>query len=127
MILLAGRIAEEVFYDVSVTTGAINDFEEALKLAQKMVVYYGMGKNVIYPSMSEKYKEMIDEEVAKLIHDAYVYADFILRNCKDLMNEGAELLKRDKLLHAETLITLMNTKYKHVLSLKYSGPDDLKK
>jgi cell division protease FtsH len=121
MILLAGRIAEEVFYDVSVTTGAINDFEEALKLAQKMVVYYGMGKNVIYPSMSEKYKEMIDEEVAKLIHDAYGYAEFILRNSRDLMQEGAELLKRDKVLQAATLVELMNTKYKSVLSLKYNG------
>jgi cell division protease FtsH len=121
MILLAGRIAEEIVFDVSVSTGAIGDFEEALKLAQKMVVYYGMGKNVIYPSMSEKYKEMIDEEVAKLIHDAYGYAEFILRNSKDLMQEGAELLKRDKLLKADTLVELMNTKYTSVLSLKYNG------
>jgi cell division protease FtsH len=121
MILLAGRIAEEIVFDVSVTTGAIGDFEEALKLAEKMIVYYGMGKNVIYPSMSEKYKEMIDEEVAKLIHDAYGYAEFILRNSKDLMQEGAELLKRDKLVKADTLVELMNTKYTSVLSLKYNG------
>ena len=121
MILLAGRIAEEVFYDVSVTTGAINDFEEALKLAQKMVVYYGMGKNVIYPNMSEKYKEMIDEEVAKIIHDAYGYSEFVLRNSKDFIHEGAELLKRDKVVNAETLLQLINTKYKSVLSLKYNG------
>lgn len=121
MILLAGRIAEEIVFDVSVTTGAIGDFEEALKLAEKMIVYYGMGKNVIYPSMSEKYKEMIDEEVAKLIHDAYGYAEFILRNSKEFMQEGAELLKRDKLLKAETLVELMNTKYTSVLSLKYNG------
>jgi len=121
MILLAGRIAEEIVFDVSVTTGAIGDFEEALKLAEKMIVYYGMGKNVIYPSMSEKYKEMIDEEVAKLIHDAYGYAEFILRNSKDLMQEGAELLKRDKLLKADALVELMNTKYTSVLSLKYNG------
>jgi len=121
MILLAGRIAEEIVFDVSVTTGAIGDFEEALKLAEKMIVYYGMGKNVIYPSMSEKYKEMIDEEVAKLIHDAYGYAEFILRNAKDLMQEGAELLKRDKLVKADTLVELMNTKYTSVLSLKYNG------
>ena len=118
MILLAGRIAEEIIFDVSVTTGAIGDFEEALKLAQKMVVYYGMGKNVIYPSMSEKYKEMIDEEVAKLIHDAYGYAEFILRNSKEFMLEGAELLKRDKLIKAETLFELLNTKYSSILSLR---------
>ena len=31
MILLSGRIAEEIFYGVSVTTGALNDFEEALR------------------------------------------------------------------------------------------------
>ena len=118
MILLAGRIAEEVFYDVSVTTGAINDFEEALKLAQKMICYYGMGKQLIYPSMSEKYKEMIDSEVTTLIQDAYGYAEFIIRNSKDLIEEGAEILKRDELLTSEKMLELMNTKYKHVLKLE---------
>ena len=118
MILLAGRIAEEVFYDVSVTTGAINDFEEALKLAQKMICYYGMGKQLIYPSMSEKYKEMIDSEVTGLIQDAYGYAEFIIRNSKDLIQEGAEILKRDELLTSEKMLELMNTKYKHVLKLE---------
>ena len=118
MILLAGRIAEEVFYDVSVTTGAINDFEEALKLAEKMVCYYGMGKKIIYPSMSEKYKEIIDEEVAVLINDAYGYAEFIIRNSKDLIMEGSEILKRDKILKYDSLVELMNLKYKSVLNLK---------
>lgn len=118
MILLAGRIAEEVFYDVSVTTGAINDFEEALKLAQKMICYYGMGKQLIYPSMSEKYKEMIDSEVTNLIQDAYGYAEFIIRNSKDLIEEGAMILKRDQLLTSENMLELMNTKYKHVLKLE---------
>jgi cell division protease FtsH len=118
MILLAGRIAEEVFFDVSVTTGAINDFEEALKLAQQMVVYYGMGKQIIYPSMSDKYKEMIDSEVATLLNNAYECAEFIIRNTKDFIEEGAEILKRDKLLKAETLFTLLNEKYRDVLTLK---------
>jgi cell division protease FtsH len=118
MILLAGRIAEEVFYGVSVTTGAINDFEEALKLAQKMVCYYGMGKQVIYPSNSEKYKEMIDSEVATLINDAYGYAEFILRNAKELMSEGSEILERDQLLKAETIQNLINTKYESVKFLE---------
>jgi cell division protease FtsH len=118
MILLAGRIAEEVFYGVSVSTGAINDFEEALKLAERMVCYYGMGKKIIYPSMSEKYKEMIDTEVSTIINDAYGYAEFIVRNSKDLITEGAEILKADKVLRADTMLKLMNEKYKSVLSLK---------
>ena len=105
-ILLAGRIAEEVFYDVSVTTGAINDFEEALKLAQKMVCYYGMGTQLIYPSMSEKYKEMIDSEVAVLINNAYVYAEDIILNYKNLIAVGSEVLMRDKVLKYDTLVNL---------------------
>ena len=118
MILLAGRIAEEIFYDVSVTTGAINDFEEALKLAEKMVCYYGMGKQVIYPSKSEKYKEMIDSEVVTLINDAYGYAEFILRNSKELITEGSQILKDNQLLKAEQITELIDNKYPNVKLLK---------
>lgn len=118
MILLSGRIAEEVFYDVSVTTGAINDFEEALKLAEKMVCYYGMGKQIIYPNKSEKYKEMIDSEVATLINDAYGYAEFIIRNAKDLIYEGSQILKSDQLLLNEQITELIDTKYENVKLLK---------
>ena len=118
MILLAGRIAEEVVYGVSVTTGAINDFEEALKLAQRMICYYGMGKSAIYPSMSEKYKENIDTEVSQLIKDAYAYADFLVRNSKELILEGAEVLKREKVMKADELLEMMHSKYGHVFTLK---------
>jgi len=118
MILLSGRIAEEIFYEVSVSTGAINDFEEALKLAERMVCFYGMGKNLIYPSSSEKYKEMIDSDVAAILNDAYGYAEFVLRNSRELIAEGADILKRDRVILAETLIDLMNRKYRSVLSLK---------
>jgi cell division protease FtsH len=118
MILLSGRIAEEVFYGVSVTTGAINDFEEALKLADRMVTYYGLGERIIYPNGSEKYKEMIDNEISNLIQDAYGYAEFIVQNSKDLIKEGAELLKESKLLKAEELIELMELKYSHIFQLK---------
>jgi cell division protease FtsH len=114
MILLSGRIAEEVFYGVSVTTGAINDFEEAFKLANKMITYYGLGDRIIYPSNSEKYKEMIDNEISRLIEDAYNYAELIIRTSKDFIFEGAELLKQNKTIKSEELIELMNTKYSHL-------------
>jgi len=118
MILLAGRIAEEVFFETSVSTGAINDFEEALKLAEKMVLYYGMGTEVIYPSRSEKYKEMIDGEIAELLNLAYQYSTYILQQSRELILEGAEMLKRDKIVHANTLEDLMKTKYPEVWNLK---------
>jgi len=118
MILLSGRIAEEVFYNVSVTTGAINDFEEALKLAEKMVTYYGMGSNIIYPSNSEKYKELIDNDVIRLINEAYNYAEIVLFECKELLEETAGILKIDKILKADRLYELMNEKYKHILDIK---------
>jgi len=108
-ILLAGRIAEECYCEVSITTGAINDFEEAYKLAEKMILYYGMGTRIIYPSNSDKYKEMIDNEVIQLIDEAYSYAQYIIQNTMDLIIECSEILKKDKILYAETIINMMKT------------------
>jgi cell division protease FtsH len=108
-ILLAGRIAEETYSNVSITTGAINDFEEAYKLATKMILYYGMGSKVIYPSNSDKYKEMIDDEVIHLIDEAYAYAKFIIKNSWGLIMDCAEILKRDKIMHASQIMEMINS------------------
>jgi len=118
MILLSGRIAEEAFYGVSVTTGAINDFEEALKLAEKMIMYYGLGEKIIYPANSEKYKEMIDNEITHLIQDAYGYAEFVVHQSTEFILEGAELLKEQKTVKAEELMEMMRRKHSHILHLK---------
>ena len=111
MILLAGRIAEEAFYGVSVTTGALNDFEEALKLAEKMVLYYGLGEDLIYPSNSDKYKEKIDNSVSAILKEAYVYAEYIVQSSKEFIVEGSELLKRNKIIHYQEFVELMDGKY----------------
>ena len=60
---------------------------------------------------------MIDSEVAILIQDAYEYAEQIIVTSKDLIADGAEILKRDKVLKAETLIDLMYDKYGDILLL----------
>jgi cell division protease FtsH len=125
MILLSGRIAEEIFYGISVTTGALNDFEEALKLAEKMVIYYGMGSNVIYPNSSDKFKELIDIDVIKLINKAYNYAELILIKSKDLIKEGSEILKNEKYLSADTLENLIGDKYNDLLDLTIDYNIDL--
>jgi cell division protease FtsH len=118
MILLAGRIAEEVFYDVSVTTGAINDFEEAFKLAEKMIVYYGMGKSLIYPNLSDKYKEKIDAEVIGLINDAYEMAQIIVKKSKKLIYECADILTKEKLLKIDRLTEIITDKYPEIYNFK---------
>jgi ATP-dependent Zn protease len=118
IILLGGRIAEEVVYNVSITTGAINDFEEALKLAERMIVHYGMGENVLYPSSSEKYKEIIDTEVSGLINYAYLVGRLVLENCKSIILESSALLKTEKKIVPEQLSDMIRDSYPEVLKLK---------
>jgi cell division protease FtsH len=106
-ILLAGRIAEELIYGESITTGAVNDFEEALKLAEKMVNYYGMGDKVIYPNKSDKQKEKIDDQVTHLIHKAYDEAELIVKKSKNFIIKGAEILQEKKIIRADELKLLL--------------------
>ena len=108
MILLGGRIAEELFYGpTAVSTGAISDFEEVLKLAHKMITYYGMGKSAIYPSNSEKYKEIIDNEITKLIDDAYNDAFKIINNSREFIYKCSLLLKKNRVLTADQLLEII--------------------
>jgi cell division protease FtsH len=121
MILLGGRIAEELFYGhLGISTGAISDFEEALNLANKMITYYGMGDMAIYPSHSEKYKELIDNEIAKLLQDAHAYSYGIIDGAKDFIYEGALLLKENRVLTAEQLKDILETKYAELLDMRYN-------
>lgn len=107
MILLAGRIAEELIYDLSTTTGAINDFEEALKLANRMILYYGMGNAIIYPQTSEKYKEVIDDEIVELLNQAYRYSLNILLEHKNIILHFSKKLTKDKILYANEIKELL--------------------
>lgn len=118
IILLGGRIAEEVVYNVSVTTGAINDFEEAFKLAERMILHYGMGENVLYPNTSEKYKEIVDTEVSELINYAYLVGRIVLENCKPIIMESSGLLQKEKKLLPSHLENMIHDSYPEVIKLK---------
>jgi cell division protease FtsH len=123
VILLGGRIAEEVLYNVSITTGAINDFEEAYKLAERMIMQYGMGEKVIYPNTSEKYKEIIDNEVIELINYAYLLGRIVLENCKQIIIESSEFLVKEKKMVPRQLTTIFEESSQDVLILRdiFSG------
>ena len=111
MVLLAGRVAEEVFYNVSITTGAREDFREALEVAYDMVINYGMGSALVYPRNSEKYKELIDDDVLKLIKKAHQYARKIISQNKQLIYELSLRLQKEKMLKLEDIQQYMREKY----------------
>jgi len=117
MVLLGGRIAEEIFYGYSVTTGARKDLEEAYNLAKNMILEYGMGKQNIYPDFSDHSKYLIDTEINKLLLEAHENACVILNNSKKLMVDCSEILKKNKILKPEDIIKIINKKYPELWTL----------
>jgi cell division protease FtsH len=115
-ILLGGRAAEEIALNHT-TTGAGNDLERATELARKMVTEWGMseklgpltfGKKVEqiflgreiaqHKDYSEKTAVDIDEEVKRIILDAYGTAKSLLTENQDLLEMLAkELLEKETL------------------------------
>lgn len=114
MVLLGGRVAEEIFYGYSVTTGAKKDLEQAYSLAQNMIVHYGMGEQTIYPDLSDQSKYLIDKEVNRLLMDAHTNAGIILKDCKDLMIDCSAILKRTNILKPDDIADIINRKYPHL-------------
>jgi cell division protease FtsH len=115
-ILLGGRLAEEITSG-NVTTGAGNDLDRATELARKMVCEWGMseamgpltfgrkeeqiflGREIAqHQDYSEETAIKIDQEIKRIVIDAYDRAKQILTEKKDgLMRLADELLIREVL------------------------------
>ena len=115
-VLMGGRVAEELALK-HMTTGAGNDIERATELARKMVTEWGMseklgpltfgkkdeqiflGREIAqHKDYSEKTAVEIDEEVKRIIFDAYSSARRLLEGKYALLDAFAS-----KLLEKETL------------------------
>jgi cell division protease FtsH len=108
MILLAGRIAEEEIFGVSITTGASNDLFEVHKLATNMIEKYGMGSHIVYPSNSEKYKILKDDDIIHLIECAYQICKNIIHKYKDLIIYTSKILIKNKIITFNELEDIIN-------------------
>ena len=117
VVLLGGRIAEELFFGYSVTTGARKDLDEAYKLAQSMILQYGMGKQNIYPDLSDQSKFLIDQEINNLLLLANDAAADIISNSKDFIVVCTEILKKDHLLKPEHMLKIVKEHYPNLLNL----------
>jgi len=118
-ILMAGRVAEEIFMH-HITTGAGNDIERATDMARKMVCEWGMselgpmsfgkkeeqiflGREIAqHRDYSEATAIRIDEQVRKLVEDGYKQSRTIIEEKSDALVRIAEaLLEREVLDGAE--------------------------
>ena len=115
-VLLAGRIAEELFMS-QMTTGASNDFERATTMARRMVTQWGMSKKMgtmvygeeegevflgrsvtTHKQVSESTMQKVDAEIRVIIDKQYVRARELLESNRDKV----ELMTKS-LLEWETL------------------------
>jgi cell division protease FtsH len=123
-ILMAGRIAEEIFMH-HITTGAGNDIERATDMARKMVCEWGMsdlgpmsfgkkeeqiflGREIAqHRDYSEATAILIDEQVRKLVDQGYDRARKIIEERSDGLARIAEaLLEREVLDGAEVRLLI---------------------
>lgn len=107
---VAGRASEEVFLG-DISTGASNDIEQVTQTAKEMVTQYGMSEKlglIKYGDMeetqhlgytygggkdySERTAQLIDEEVKRLVDEAYSYAKKVLKERKEYVEKLVAML-----------------------------------
>ncbi len=111
---LGGRASEDIFFG-KISTGASNDLQQITKIAYSMITVYGMNdkvgnisyydpnqENVFTKPFSEETGKMIDEEVRKLIDNAYQITKKLLTEKKgDVEKLAKELLKKEVLFKSD--------------------------
>jgi cell division protease FtsH len=112
---LAGRVAEELYIG-DISTGALNDLQQASGVVRRMITEYGMtselgpvylgGDREVFlgrdfsaqKSYSEKVAAEIDDTMKKILENAYAQAKEILSAQEPLMRElVVQLLDKEKL------------------------------
>ena len=105
MVLLGGRVAEELIFD-DVTTGASNDIERVTSTARKMVCEWGMSDSIGTLAIGETGEEvfigrewvqnknysedtarLVDAEVKRIVEEAH-------ERCRTLLQDNIETLHR---------------------------------
>lgn len=120
-VMMGGRAAEELIIG-EITTGAQNDFQQAAKLARRMVTQWGMSKELgvlAVPNdnenpflgyemtqnrnISDQLATQIDKATRKIVEDAYQEAMRLLTENRHLLVAVSEALLEHETLSAEGL------------------------
>ena len=108
---LGGRASEEIFFG-KISTGAASDLQNVTQIAYSMVTIYGMNarvgnvsfydpsqENTFTKPYSEETGKMIDEEVRKIIEDAYQKTIALLTDKRVEVETLAKALLDKEVLH----------------------------
>jgi cell division protease FtsH len=124
-VLLAGRIAEEIFLD-TVTTGAGNDFDKVTVIARQMVCDWGMsslgpirfgqkedmlflGRDMMHHNeYSDDTARKIDQEVALIVNTAYEETTRVLTEKRDKVEKIANYLLERESLSSDDIDDILN-------------------
>ena len=118
--MLGGRVAEELIFE-DYTGGASNDILRATQVARKMVTVYGMSElgtihfgsehssDAVFlgrdfsstPDYSETTAYKIDQEIKKIIDEAYALATKILTENKEKLDFIADFLLKNETMDSE--------------------------
>lgn len=126
VVCLGGRVAEQLTMD-DISTGAYGDIKQATQMARAMVTSYGMSDKIgpiDYGSDSGEiflgrdfaagkgYSEVkaaeIDDEIHRIIEEAYRGCKKLLTEHMDEMTRVAEYLIRNETMDGETFIKVFN-------------------
>ena len=118
-VALGGRVAEEVVFG-EITTGASSDLQTVTGIARSMVTQYGMSEDLGPVTYGEKEElvflgrelgeqrnysdetaQEIDNEVRRLVEDAYVLTTKIITDYRDKLDEIAHRLLDEETLDAK--------------------------
>jgi cell division protease FtsH len=124
---MGGRAAEEIVFN-DITTGASSDISHATRIARDMVVEWGMGelgpvnfgpqldmadfgKAWMEPSkVSDGMQSRIDEEIKKIVNNAFVEAKKILSKKRKKLDELAKILVEKETLDEKEFEEIMTGK-----------------
>jgi cell division protease FtsH len=118
-ILLGGRTAEEIAFDV-ISTGAQNDLQRATEIARAMVIEYGMservgplsftpdGRSERYlfgggPELSPELAAAVDDEIKRIVDEAHDRARKALQNRRELLDSLSDLLMVNEVIDGDEL------------------------
>jgi cell division protease FtsH len=128
--MLGGRVSEELNLS-EVTTGAQNDLEMATQMARRMVTQFGMSAKLGHLTLgkrqglvflgrdmmeernySEETARLIDEEVKKIIDEAYAAAGILLKKETEKLKTLSSTLLEKEVMDGEEVKKLLGIEKK---------------